>query len=331
MAFQDIKGQDRAIEFFRSAVNNDKLAHAYLFSGAPGLGKTLLARNLAKFLNCESPLKNKKLTVDCCEQCSSCRKISEFSHPDVHWIEGKGKSQKISIDEMRLAQKEISLKSYAGKYKIFIIQQAHNMTQEAANSLLKTLEEPPSASLMILTSSNISGLLPTIISRCQLVKFFPLHPEGLKQILTADYGLTPSDAHFLSAQAQGRLGEALDLKDQDVLSKKNRLFERISQYDSRTTSSDIFSVKDKKELAAQLKLLLHWFRDILVFKAGLSTAKIINLDMLNRIKTQAAILSFQEIEQIINKIIAAHRLIEQNVNPKIALEVMLLAVTKCKK
>ncbi len=330
MAFKDIEGQDKAIEFFRSCVNKDRLAHAYLFLGPEGVGKTFLAENLAKFLNCENPVKNKALFIDCCDSCISCRKIDDFNHPDVHWTE-PGKSARISIDEIRLVQKEVSLKAYEGKYKVFIILKADSMTEEAANSLLKTLEEPSGLTLIILTSANISGLLPTIISRSQIIKFYPLRLERLKEILTHRYRLKANDVHFLSAQAEGRIGRALSLKDSNSLDKKNYLIDRVCQDDRRICSTDIFNIKDKRELAGQISSLSNWFRDIVIFKAGLPASSIINADRIERIKSQAKLFGFRELEQIIARINDAHRLIEQNVNPKIALEVMLLKINPPRK
>jgi len=330
MAFKDIKGQERAVEFFRNCVNRDRLAHAYLFSGFGGLGKTLLAQILAKFLNCENPVKKVSSLIDCCDSCASCRKIDSSNHPDVHWIEPVGRSGRVAIDQVRSMQKQISLKSYEGRFKVFIIQDAHKMTQEAANCLLKTLEEPPDWSLVILTATNISGLLPTIISRCQIIKFYPLNYDRLKEILKADYALDEGYLHFLSAASEGRIGRALSLKNEDSFVKKNRLIDKICAVE-RGASFNMFNIKDKKNLPTQIRYLLNWFRDILIFKAGAAAADVINADRIEDIKSWASIYSFDDLEQVIAKINTAHRLIEQNVNPKIALEVMLGEIAKCKR
>lgn len=331
MAFKDIKGQDKAIEFFRNSVNKDRLAHAYLFLGPEGVGKTLLAKNLAKFVNCESPVKKGDESIDCCDECVCCRKIDDFNHPDVHWLKPRGRSGKISIDEIRLAQGEISLKSYEGKFKVFIIQDAQRMSEQAANSLLKTLEEPPSQSLIILTCTNISGLLATIISRCQIVKFYPLDYEKLKEILKNNYGVSSGDLHFLISASEGRIGEALSLNEQGTISKKNRIIDQICQSGREVSSTDVFNIKDKKELSSQIRYLLNWFRDILIYKSGLPVSSIINADRIEKIKSRVGLFTFRDLEQIIAKIIKAHRLMEQNVNPKIALEMMLVGITKCRK
>ncbi|NQS99545.1 MAG: DNA polymerase III subunit delta' [Candidatus Omnitrophica bacterium] len=329
MAFKEIVGQQKAIDFFRSSVENKRLAHAYLFLGPQGIGKTLLAKNLAKFVNCTQPVKGENHEADCCDQCISCRKIEDSNHPDVLWIE-PGKSAKISIDRIRALQREISLTPYEGRWKIFIILEAQLMTEEAANSLLKTLEEPPSSSLIILTSTGTSSLLPTIISRCQIVKFSLIAQQRLEEILTQRCNKA-TNVHFLAAQAEGRIGRALELADQDILDKKNRLIEQICQSRRSSSVADTFEVKNKRELANQIRYLLNWFRDILVLKAGLASSFAINADRIEQIKLRANVLSLSELEQVIEKIDQAHRLIRQNVNPKIALEVMIGEIEKCKK
>lgn len=323
MAFRDIKGQGVAIEFFRSVVNGNHLAHAYLFLGSSGLGKTLLAKNLVKFINCENPVKEAGRATDCCEVCSPCRKIQQNNHADLHWFEPTGASKRISITQIRSLQKEISLKTYEGKVKTFIVLEAQGMTNEAANSLLKTLEEPPQESLIILTATSLSGLLPTIISRCQVIKFFPLKSESLKEILSSEYKLDSEEVHFLSHQAEGRIGCALTLKESDALFQKNQLINRISQGNLRGSSANIFNLKNKEELCTQISYLLNWFRDILVFKVGFLEKNIINIDRIKMITSECNRYSFEDLEEIIEKIDQADKLIKQSVNPKIVLEVML--------
>lgn len=325
MAFKDIKGQQDAVEFFRNSVNRNRLSHAYLFSGAEGLGKTLLAETLAKFLSCENPTREGDSLIDCCDRCISCRKIEGANHPDVHWIQRPGK---ISIDDIRSIQKEIALKPYEARFKVFIILEVERMTEQAANSLLKTLEEPPDFSLLILTSTNTSALLPTIISRCQSIKFYPLNYERLKEILSSDYKLNEKHAHFLSAQAEGRIGRALSLRDKDSLNKKNRLIDQVFQSGSSGPAHESFNIRDKNELSNQIRYLLNWCRDILIFKSGVSLANIINADRIEKIKSWADRLTFAELEKVIEGIEQAHRLIEQNVNRKLALEVMLGEIRK---
>ncbi|MFH1045869.1 MAG: DNA polymerase III subunit delta' [Candidatus Omnitrophota bacterium] len=329
MAFADIKGQEAAIAFLRNCFGENKLAHAYLFCGPQGVGKRLFALNLAKFLNCENPLQENGRVLDCCDQCASCRKIEARSHPDVHWIEPQGRAQTISIDDIRLVQKEASLKPYEGRYKVFVIARAEDLTEEAANSLLKVLEEPPAGSQILLTSSDSDGLLPTIISRCQIIKFYPLSLERLLQILLTEYTIQPQRAKFLSAYAQGRIGQALLLNEEDAFRQKNLLIDRVSAGSSGGNAQDIFASKDKQKLETQLGYLVNWFRDILLSKTGLREQYLVNSDRLDEIQALAKTYSFAELESSIERILRTHRLIERNVNVKVALEVMREELAQC--
>ncbi|MFH1245691.1 MAG: AAA family ATPase [Candidatus Omnitrophota bacterium] len=328
MALKDIQGQDSAVEFFRNSINRKRLAQVYLFSGAQGVGKTLAARNLAKILNCETPVKDGDMLIDCCDSCVSCRKIENSNHPDIHWIAGGEQGEKISIDDIRAAQKKIYLKNLEGRVRIFIILEAQEMTPQAANSLLKSMEELPASCLIILTSSNIGGLLNTIISRCQIVRFVAFERGCLSKILIEQYQIDPGEARFLSLASEGRLGRALELKEKNALSVKNRLIEQLRDTGHFTLGADIFNVKDKKEMAVQLGLLLNWFRDILVVKAALARnsdigLNIINSDKMEQLKEYSRLWAYSQIEAAISKIDETYRLLDQNINARIAVEAML--------
>ena len=171
MSFSDIKGQDTAVSSLKNAIRNNRLAHAYIFAGPEGCGRSLLARNFAKVLNCE------KEKDDACDSCASCKKINKDVHPDVKWLNKDGKSSQIKIDQIRRLEKQIALKPYEAKYKVFIIKDASFMTVEAANSFLKTLEEPPPNSVLILIAERPRDLFATIVSRCQLIRIKPLSVE----------------------------------------------------------------------------------------------------------------------------------------------------------
>jgi len=177
MSFSDIKGQDEAIRFLNSAITAGKMSHAYIFAGPKGSGRTLLARNFTKALNCEDT-KNAP-----CDSCPSCRKIDKDSHPDVKWIRKEEKNSEIKIEQIRELEARIILKPYEGRYKVYIVQGAELMSIEAANSFLKTLEEPPRNSLLILITEEPKSLLPTILSRCQIVRLKSVRMDEERSIL----------------------------------------------------------------------------------------------------------------------------------------------------
>jgi len=178
MSFEDVKGQDTAAGFLKTAIKNQKLAHAYIFAGPRLSGRALLARNFAKAVNCEDS-ENAP-----CDLCPACRKIDKDTHPDVKWIKRDEKASEIKIEQIRELQNRIILKPYEGKYKVAVVVNAELMTIEASNSFLKTLEEPPANSIFILIVERPKDLLPTIASRCQVVRLRPLATDEFTSLLS---------------------------------------------------------------------------------------------------------------------------------------------------
>jgi len=164
MSFKDIKGQEDAIRRLKSAIKNNRIAHAYIFAGPRDSGRSLLAKNFAKALNCADP------GDPPCDTCASCKKIDKEIHPDVKSVAYNGKGGDITIEQIRELENYIVLKPYEGRYKVFIIEDAHLMNTAAANSFLKTLEEPPANSVLILITERPADLPPTIASRCQVIR-----------------------------------------------------------------------------------------------------------------------------------------------------------------
>ncbi len=176
-------------------------------------------------------------------------------------------SNGIKIEYIRQLQRDINLKPYEGKIKVFIIDNAHRLTPEASNSILKILEEPPKDSLIILISDKPVLLFKTIISRCKILKFLSLNRAKLQEIFKKDYGLDNNMAHFLAYFSEGRLGRALRLKDTDILKEKNRIIDKFVL--SRKPSLDNLSIQNKEEVRGYLNILATWFRDIYLIKIGM--------------------------------------------------------------
>ena len=177
MSLKEIRGQEKAVEILKSGIRESRIVHAYLFLGPKGIGKTRAALEFAKLLNCREPLD------DACGSCSSCAKIGKLTHPDIFFISrDKGQTQ-IPIDKIRQLQRRLSLKPFEAQYKVAIIAEAEDMSEEASNCLLKILEEPPDDCVFILTASNRRMLIETIISRCQAIRFKPLTRDEVNNIL----------------------------------------------------------------------------------------------------------------------------------------------------
>lgn len=203
--FAAIRGHQRVCDFLRTAVANDRLPHALLFAGADGVGKRSVALALAAWLLCEVD------ADDACGECAACRQVAAGSHPDLHVLTIASGKKEIGVDRAREVKHFTQLRPLRGSVKIAVINDAHMLTVAAQNALLKTLEEPPGHSLLILVANNPDALLPTVRSRCQRVQFTPLPTDAVIDILTRDHGLTPSAAQQLAALAEGSPGRALAL------------------------------------------------------------------------------------------------------------------------
>jgi len=328
MSFQDIKGQDRAISILQSYLRQQSGASSYLFIGPQGLGKFLTAKTLAKAVNCL------KESTDACERCAYCLKIEKNQHPDVHIIDicafkpeeapTDVDSQAIKIEYIRQLQKDINLKPYEARKKVFIINDAHNLTAEASNALLKTLEEPPQNSLIILVTSKADLLFKTIISRCQIIKFSPLKRSQLEEIIRRDYSLDENLAHFLAYFCEGRIGQALVLKDKGILIEKNRIIDEIILLPK--PGPDYRKGPDREELRKYLNILATWFRDIYLLKIGMPHAELINFDRKKELLRSMGNYSFGALDEIIRFISDALLYLEQNINPKLLLSNLKVAI-----
>lgn len=307
MSFKDIKGQDKSIQILRQYLKHNCLKGSFLFIGPEGIGKKLVARTLAKALNC---LGN---NPDSCDECASCLKIEKNLHPDVHLVDSEN-ADAIKIEQIRQLQKDISLRPYEGKIKVFIIDNAHNLTAEAENASLKIIEEPLKDSLIILISSKPQLLFKTIISRCKLVKFYPLKRTELEGLLKIDYHLDSDQAHFLAYFSEGRIGEALKLKDNDFLKEKNRV---IDEFILKNSHLDNLLVQSKENIRQNLNILAGWFRDIYLIKTGLPHHELINLDRKAQILRLMGHYALFDLDEILNSISSTFLYLEQNVNMRL--------------
>ncbi|MDD5155586.1 MAG: DNA polymerase III subunit [Candidatus Omnitrophica bacterium] len=315
MSFQDIKGQEQAINILQNYLHDKGAAQSYLFTGPQGVGKFLSAKTLAKTLNCLQE------SGDCCDACASCLKIEKSQHPDVHIIDVSAgaadtDSSAISIEDIRRMQKEINLKAYEAREKVCIINDAHNLTPEASNALLKTLEEPPQDSLIILVTSKPSLLFKTIISRCKIIKFYPFKRSALKDLMKREYSCHEDLAHFLAYFCEGRIGQALSLKDAGLLKEKNKIIDELIL---RKGSADYRKGLDREELRRYLNVAATWFRDVYLLKIGLSHSELINFDRRQELLRSMGLYSYPALNEIIRFISDAFLYLEQNINPKLLL------------
>jgi len=260
MSWSDICGCKRQKEFFERVVHSGRVAHAYLFFGPSGVGKTTCALELAKFLNCLNPTSDGS-----CGQCKNCRLINNLSHPDVSLLSPSGDS--IKIGEIRDFAKWLNLKSVAGKMKVGIIKEAEKLTEEAANCLLKTLEEPPRDSVVILIASRASSLLPTVVSRCQIIEFSPLSSLEISNYLVEKKGWKKEEAQKVAARCGGNLGRIEEIQKSEN-SLENKFWELWHKLKSENYPLSLGSwfYDNKEQLPLIMDFLEQYLRDLWIWK-----------------------------------------------------------------
>ena len=220
MSFSQILGQERAKSFLAQVMAREKIPHAYLFTGISGIGKTTTAMALTMALNCQEPVNG-----DACGHCVSCRQMKSGNFPDFLSIRPEGKN--IKIDQIRDLNRKLGFAPVSGRYRVIVLYQAETMTTEAANSLLKTLEEPPPGNILILKVTEPLDLLPTIVSRCQRVPFQPLPVDDMAYWLVKQKGVDAEMAAILARISGGSLGRALKMCEGDFFEKRQEWLQRL--------------------------------------------------------------------------------------------------------
>ena len=320
MSFKKIKGQNRQIEILINAIKRGTVAHAYLFTGIPGIGKRTTATAMAKALNC-------KITDgDFCDRCIACKKIEHHTHPDIFWIEPEG--DYIKVNQIRRMQDQIRYTLYEGKYKVVIFDNVERMNLQSSNCLLKTLEEPPPHTVLILLTSAPYQLLSTIRSRCQRVMFQPLPTELIIEVLREKQGEKTGELELIASLAGGSLGRALRWTEKGVLKERKELLKKINLL-SKDCVTDIFDLaeslgEDKEALRENLDLLRLWLRDLLILKETDQPTYLVNEDLKNELSNMAYRLSCSNIFEKVQIVNEAQLALQGNVNPRLAMETMFL-------
>jgi len=323
-------GQDKILSLLDYSLKTNAIAHAYLLVGPRHVGKGTLAFNLAQALNCDGP----ELP---CGQCRSCQRILEGKHADVTPI-GLDSRTEIGIDDIRGLQRLANLPPYEGKCKVFIIDDAEYLSTEAANSLLKILEEPPPRVVWLLLAAEEEHLLPTIISRCQRLELKPVPSERIQEVLVDSYNVDADKARLLTQLCHGRLGWALSaLTDDGILEQRSQ---RIARLVSLLPASLGQRFAYAQELASQfsqnrragaeiIETWLDWWRDLMLVKGDCQEA-VINVDYEKALEEQARGLSLSEIEGFLANLGLLQEEISKNVNPRLAWEWLMLNLPRKK-
>ena len=324
----NIVGHELAINTLRRALLAQRVRHAYLFTGPEHIGKALLAQRFAQTLLCTGGGDANNAPQNPCNACLSCRKVMHGNHPDVHYISRPPEKQFILIEQVRALQADAARKTLEGRRNIFIIQGMHEMNVQAANCLLKTLEEPEPDVVLLLTTPDPGLLLPTILSRVQQVPMQLLTMKQIKSALEDRWHVEPDEANLIAALAAGRMGWAVQaVEDEDMLAERQTQLETLAKL-STAGKVQRFDVAqrlsaDSDKLHGILELWLLWWRDM-VLAANNCLDLIVNVDMQSIIQNQAAKVGAAESQRMVRAILGTMEALDQNVNARVALEVLML-------
>ena len=324
MGFEDIIGQQKQLTILRSALANGRLHHAYLFLGPEGVGKHLVAVALAKALHC-GDLKN-----DFCGSCVNCRRIADRNHPDVRVIEPLSGKKEISIQQIRELERELNYRSFTGARKIAIIDPATLLNPSSQNALLKTLEEPPQDSLIVLIAPNAGGLLPTLRSRCLRLTFAPLTRKEIAGFLQSHHGVSGPDAESIAPLAMGSIGAALALDKTELIEKRKAWIGMLGALKSRDYHGAIVAAEtlaaSREEALDFLKWAESWYRDLLIYTVANDSDDLVNLDMPRQIEQQSLHQGMEHALRSIAQTAGAAARIQRNLNRRMVLEKFLFGV-----
>lgn len=323
--FKDVIGHKQAIRYLRAAIETGRVGHAYLISGPEGVGKKTLAGAFAQTLECE------RGGTDACGECTSCHQVLASSHPDLITVTHE-KTSVISVDEIRgQVVSDAPVRPYKGKYKIYIIPEAEKMSIGAQNSLLKTLEEPPSYIVIMLLTVNAGLLLETIRSRCSLVELRPLPDALVTGYLMQKLQLPDYQARTYAAFAQGSIGKGMELAQSSdfiqIQSLAMRIITRAGEMDIAQIGAIVKEIGNyKSSVSDLLDIFTIWYRDVLYFKATASADEVIFRDQVPQIRKTALTASYEGLQDILKAISVCRKRLEASVQFDLAMELLLLTI-----
>ena len=314
-----IIGHQQIVEQLQHTVATDRIAGAYLFVGPTGVGKEMVARYFAQLIFCQQDAQPPTV----CGTCLACRKVDSGNHPDLQFIRPEGSLLKIG--QIRELQKRIIYEPLEASRKVYILTDVDRMNAEAENCLLKTLEEPPASSVLILLTSNIRALLPTTRSRCQILQFHAMPTQELAEILVEKFSVAPEQATPLAIAADGAVGKALT-----QLEKGEAFTEAVPEILKETDPLAAFRLAEHfKNNPETLGELVTWYRDLLFLQQGAPSDLITHIHSVVELQRIVPRYSHLRIQQAIQTVFDTKSLIENtNTNATLALEVMCLKLLK---
>ena len=323
--FQDIIGQEHIKEHFMNALEQQRVSHGYLFHGERKSGKEFIAKIFAMALQCE------KEGIEPCQQCHSCKQALSSNHPDIILVTHE-KPSSIGVEDIRLqVNQDICIKPYKSSKKVYIINDGEMKTIQAQNALLKTLEEPPDYAVIMLLVSNLSAILPTLISRCIVMNMHPVEDKEIKKYLMEKIKVPDYQANMCVAFARGNLGKAKALASSEDFDKMKEeavtVLRHMDDLEIGDLNAAIKRIQEfKLDIHDYLDILMIWYRDVLLFKATNDVNELIFKEEISYIHKRANKSAYEGIERILNAIDKAKARLNANVNFDLAMELLMLTI-----
>ena len=323
--FKDVVGHRDIIQYIQDAVEQNKVSHAYILNGQRGSGKKMLAKLFAMALQCESG------KSEPCGMCRSCVQANHGNQPDIITVKHE-KPASISVDDVReQINGDIMIKPYSSPYKVYIVPEADLMTPQAQNAILKTIEEPPEYAVIFLLTENADSLLPTIRSRCVMLKLRNIKDKLVKKYLIEQLQIPDYQAELCAAFAQGNIGRATMLATSEYFNEIKEEAIQLMKYIDEMELHEIVSAikainKYKLQIEDYLDIITIWYRDILLYKATKDVGGLVFSDQFKFIKAKASKSSYEGIERILESIEKAKARLKANVNFDLLMELMLLTI-----
>jgi DNA polymerase-3 subunit delta' len=328
MTTWQIHGHDWAVKLLRTHAAGDKLRHAYLLAGPQGVGRRTLALRFAMALNCTSA----ETPGEFCGECRECRQILAMAHPDLSLLQPEEGHKDILIDQVRDLQHTLALSPYAARYRIALLPDFQRATEEASNALLKTLEEPPDKVVLLLTTDALESLLPTIVSRCEVIRLRPSSIASAEAYLQSEHQLDPDQARLLAHLSGGRVGAAVRLaQDPDALEHRRESLETLlallpaARTDRFSLAEDLSRPYDKarEKTGEVLPIWLSFWRDVFVNASG-ADLPLVNIDFDAQIDRVASRLDVRTARELVLAHERALKQLDAYANVRLLLEDLML-------
>lgn len=323
--FKDIIGQEHIKEHLQNAISQKKIAHAYIIQGERFSGKEFVTRIFTAALQCE------KQGTEPCGECRSCKQVQSGNQPDIIYLRHE-KPNSIGVEDVRSQiNGDIAIKPYSSPYKIYIINEGEKLTDQAQNALLKTLEEPPSYAVLIILTTNLEELLPTIVSRCVVLHMKPVKDQQVKEYLKNELMIPDYKADICVAFARGNIGRAKQLATseefENIRSEALSLVKNIRNMELHEVMAAVKKIGEYRiDINEYLDVLSIWYRDVLLFKATNDTNHLIFREEIQYIRKAADKSAYEGIENILKALDSAKNRLHANVNFDLVMELLFITI-----